>query len=635
VKVNGTLYAFFDGKLHRTTDGLSYSEIELGGIATEPKFVAVANTQLLIGRISGISTSWRLVEGQWFRLAGTPDVTIEPEQLGLNDSGVVLLAEESNELRAFVLAGDEWRLSASVTCSDATGYFNSVRLGAVCVDGSNWIFTAGVWQPLIGEPVEFRSNTSELILMSAKNLPSRLFVDTGATTAVIDLPSDPTSYFAVGDRILLSLGASGLHELLWQLPSPELVAIAPTFTNVVEAAADAVLVSAGTTAYISTIPGQWSAVTSVGDFNHATRVPTGIWVWQTNAAMTSGGLAQFLPTGQSGLTKVNPWSSTTSPIQATSLQSLPAYVSVITSSGNGNVNLYRSDNYTTWTRITLPTNPTLVRPIAATRDMPAGTLVEVDGVVSVPSGIVAPDVIYAQDSTGGTQVFLSSSKGVIAHRPSVAVRITGEVSTSQAKRLILDAVDDIVPIGQAPAVEPIQIDYLSADQFMGSLVRLRGTIAELSTDELRFAGDFRFQFPSLGQNIKTIFKMGDTIESIAIVDWNSSTDTVEAWYTGDGYSILDRATAVAPAKSKQSSKSQPSRLTKSTENIGSVGAPSSSKTVVAKSATIRPLIQGARSIEITSDTSSQPLPTTGLTFLGIITGMLAVQGRRMQRLFRS
>lgn len=643
LKAQNKIWTFFDNRLHSTTDGLTYRlEASLPAV-TEPLFIDRGDSILLVGRVNGALTMWRLSE-QWIELGALPtNDKVDEAQIGVFGDTLMLAVANLGEVKSYRLVDNSWSVIDGADCNAALQYVRSPFFGAFCQDGRSWfVDPLGIWRELSAEPVEFLAASERLVLVREQATPSILHLYDGSHEQTITLMGSelPTRHYAVDNRILLAFSTLGLYELAWQRDPAELLLITVTYNSVVDVASpsiDTVFVSNGTSAYRSSEVGSWQTLSSLGDFNHAEQVETGWWVWQTNEAKTSGGLAQFLASNATGFVKVNPWASTTSPIQATLLGQLPAYVSVITNSGSGNVNLYRSTNYQTWSRVTLPTTPTLVRTILETRSLPAGSLVETNGVISVPVGVVSSESIYVQDDQGGIQVFLSSSKGNLTAPLHAFAVVNGEVSSSQTKRLILDAPDDLALGADSSPVPALPVSTGEVDQFQGRVVSLRDVVTELSTGYLTLDPELRIHFEYLAQNLKSIFQADDLVELVAIVDWNASTDQTEAWYFGRGYTILQR-TAPAP-KTAPPSGSKTSKKVSSTNTVKVRSEPSppaiASKPGV-KSTTPKLLVQGVQdSTETpTAMSSTEHLSTVVLVFLGLATGMLAIQGRRFQRLLK-
>ncbi len=642
IQIDQTVFSFFDGQLFRTTDGLRYDPIGIG-VISQATFTKRAESYFLTGIRNGQVEIRIFIGGTWHLLSGPAlPSAFSDGQLGSTNGKLTLIVWESGELKGYQLVGTEWQLRSAAPCTAATTFVAEPIVAAFCTDTISYRFDGNTFTSLLPEASSLRSHGSRLLVAGSPTQPNRIFLVTTHEIDTIELvaPEPVSAWYVVGLRVLAAFPTAGLYELRWQVADPTLILVTHRFTAVVPISGidDAVAISAHPAGYYSEVVGAWNVVATVGEFNHGQRVSGGVWVWQTNQALTTGGLAQFLPTGAATFVKVNPWSSTTSPVQKTHLGQLPAYVSVITSSGAGNVNLYRSNDYVTWSRLTLPTVPTFVRSIGEVRTLPASSLVETSGTVSVPAGIVGGDVLYIQDDSGGIQVFLSASKGTMTWVPPTHLRITGEVSSSATSRIVLDAADDGTALGTVDPVVPRRVGVAELDPFRGQLVSIEDRVVELETDRLLLGVDTKAHFDLLGQNIKNLFRLGDRIGFSAIADWNTSTDTVELWYAGLGYQVTDRA----PIAAKTTSKATAQKKTSSTKT--SSAAPGKSASVAAsmnvspaRKATVQPLVLGAgeRSAPIQSPPqTSQRSSSLVLVFLGAITGMLAVQGRRFRPLTR-
>jgi hypothetical protein len=634
IQVGEVTYFFFDGFLYQTKNGLSFQSAVLPSMS-QPQFITQGSEILLLGNTSGGWRTWRFQNG-WKEVTAVPAGVTSVEQFGLNNDQLSMLTNRGNgELEAYAIIDNQWVRQASTTCPVVAKYVNQPVIGAFCTDGTSWELAGPAFEPLVPSPSTFIASTvTHLLAQDTGQSATVYMVEPGEITSLsLSGPELPNRFFLLGSRLLLAYPTQGLQELLWKSDPPSLVPITTVFNDVVSGGGENVLVSADQIAFTSTVAGQWQTFPAVGKFNHARLILNGWWVWQTNESQTSGGMAQFLANGQTAFVKVNAWSSTTSPVQALALSDADSYVSVITNSGTGNVNLYRSSNLISWSRVSLPSTPVLVRSIQEARELLAGTLVELEGTASVSAGVVSPEIIYVQDSSGGIQIYLSSSKGSLIVPLGSLVTVDGEISSSEVQRVVLEAADDLVIGGTGQVVEPLSIPASQAGDFLGRLVRLKGKVTELSTDYLSFDGELRVHFDLLAQNLKSIFLLGDEAEATAIVDLNSSTDRIEAWYVGQGYAITHRVPQAAPTVAKATKTKQTGFTNKPSSVTSSVPRQEVSAT---KSVANRPTFQNIQPIKplVAADTNvpSSPLSSAILTFLGIVTGMLAVQGRRFRKL---
>ncbi|QQG49606.1 MAG: hypothetical protein HZB70_02250 [Candidatus Berkelbacteria bacterium] len=648
--IGETLHTAIGDKLYRSSDGLRYVADSSVGTFEAAVIVRVADQSFLSASINGATKIHHLVNDIWRETAGwslaAPD---DIRNAFLSNASIASLAIMGDEVKVFLLSGDTWIEEASLTCDNAA-IFISPRPAAICDNGENFYLSdAFAWEELFPTTIEGQSIGSNVAAAFEQNNKNRLYVATESEILTIDLQSVelPASLSVAGSRVLLNFPTLGLHELLWQEPLPTLVPITTSFTNIVEVEndPDLALISADSIAYHSLAPGQWQTMAALGDFNHASSTSRGIFVWQTNEVKTSGGHSQFLPDGQTSFVKVNVWASTTSPVQAVSLNSFPSYVSVVTNSGSGNTNLYKSNDYLSWSRVSLPTTPTLPRTIGEARNLSPGTLLETLATVSVPAGIVGNEIEYIQDETGGIQMYLSQSKGALNFAVNSLVRVTGEISSSATKRILLDALDDVSAEGTGE-ISFKSISAAQADSSQGLVANVTDNVSELNADELVLGGILEVDMRALEDSAKTIFKLKDQVELPVLVDWNSASDKTEAWYLGS-YKILSREPEVETVTVPKTTKStkQPA-ATKSTSSSGSKATARSStaqKSAAGPTAKVsnvktKPvLVEGVKTAKPGAQSRQNSLPATDtvtLGILGITAGMLAMQGRRLRRLLQ-
>ena len=120
--------------------------------------------------------------------------------------------------------------------------------------------------------------------------------------------------------------------------------------------------------------------------------------------------------------------------------------------------------------------------IAEARSLPLGTVVTIDGSVTVPSGACASsfaplDQGFAiQDRTGGIFVSVEEDLGFA---PRQQVRVTGELADDGFGLLMLIDVTDIKPHGRGPKVRPLPVATGALGEATeGTLVTITGTITE-------------------------------------------------------------------------------------------------------------------------------------------------------------
>src|SRR5262245_16466529 len=131
-----------------------------------------------------------------------------------------------------------------------------------------------------------------------------------------------------------------------------------------------------------------------------------------------------------------------------------------------------------------------VIPIAEARSLSAGTVVTVEGAVTVPSGDFASstfDQVFAiQDETAGIYVSTANNPTLNFHR---RVRVTGVVGDDGFGLTVLrpTSLAEVVPLGGASAVEPTPLatgDVSEATE--GLLVEITGVLSRPIVNDLPF-----------------------------------------------------------------------------------------------------------------------------------------------------
>jgi uncharacterized protein YdeI (BOF family) len=133
-----------------------------------------------------------------------------------------------------------------------------------------------------------------------------------------------------------------------------------------------------------------------------------------------------------------------------------------------------------------PSNPKTIS-IAEARSLPLGTVVTVDGSVTVPSGAFSSSTFdqgfAIQDHTGGIYVSVADNLGFA---PRQQVRLTGQLADSNGL-LILINVTNIKAHGSGPKVQPLPVATGAVGEATeGKLVRIRGTITQPIFNDLPF-----------------------------------------------------------------------------------------------------------------------------------------------------
>ena len=148
---------------------------------------------------------------------------------------------------------------------------------------------------------------------------------------------------------------------------------------------------------------------------------------------------------------------------------------------------------TTTTRAMSPPNPPVpagkVISIGEARGLPLGTVVTIDGSVTVPSGAFSSSTFdqgfAIQDKTGGIYVSTSDNLGFA---PRQQVRVTGTLAdTVLPGLLVLVDVTDVKAHGSGPKVQPLPVETGDVNEDTeGSIVRITGTITQPIVNDLPF-----------------------------------------------------------------------------------------------------------------------------------------------------
>jgi hypothetical protein len=127
--------------------------------------------------------------------------------------------------------------------------------------------------------------------------------------------------------------------------------------------------------------------------------------------------------------------------------------------------------------------------IAEARSLPLGTVVTIDGSVTVPSGAFSSSTFdqgfAIQDQTGGIYVSVADNLGFA---PRQQVRVTGTLAdTVLPGLLVLINVTEIKAHGSGPKVQPVPVSTGDVGEATeGTLVRITGTITQPIVNDLPF-----------------------------------------------------------------------------------------------------------------------------------------------------
>ena len=135
-----------------------------------------------------------------------------------------------------------------------------------------------------------------------------------------------------------------------------------------------------------------------------------------------------------------------------------------------------------------PADPKTIT-IAEARALPLGTVVTIDGVVTVPSGAFNSSTFdqgfAIQDRTGGIYISVPDNNGFGLRQQ---VRVTGKLAdTVLPGLLVLVDVTEIKQHGSGPKVQPLPVATGEVgEDTEGKLVRITGTITQPIVNDLPF-----------------------------------------------------------------------------------------------------------------------------------------------------
>ena len=433
-----------------------------------------------------------------------------------------------------------WLLTSQLNCGQSL-IETQPQILLSCDDGRLLYPTSSAdWSALQFPLVRNVVTGPNLIVGWDKNIDHVVHIWSSGQASDISLPSlsiNQIQQTTISGQRIFFRATDLWSELIWLNQPPTLLQLSASPTDIlVDPKIGGQLFLSGANSFFSATAGSWTPIITTGSFNQAKQTPLGWLVWQANGS--AGSLTQFAPNGSTTFSKVNPWSSTTSPIQATSFTGSVGYVSVVTNSGAGNVNLYKTTDYVHWTRLTLPTKPTVSASVSDARSLPPSSLVEVKGVLQVGPNVVESDVTYLADDLSGIQLYLSKSIGNLPTATGVQAVATGEISSSQTKRITLSDPSDL-ELGSPTVLTPPTVSASDATSYIGRSVLLQGSVSSFGTDYVllnQLDNALKLHFA----NPKSLFQANDQISGLTVIDWNAQSGTVEAWATSSAYQIVSR-----------------------------------------------------------------------------------------------
>ena len=615
--------------LYRQNRLLSFEAIESISSADETVLKATEKS-LIIFQLNGTETKLTIFQAEGkFEHITTPlvDSKSELERLVEINGTLLYLKQVDSQVIIFEFFNQSWRQSLSINC-DQSLLIQAPIVGIYCRDGGVFrLASVNQWTRLNLTPVDNLYSSDEILAGWDKVDQNLFHIWHVEKETNIVLPTlsvrDVDETVVDGNRVLFKKKSGNWHELRWQLDEPKLVELPDTSTGIVIPIAESSgIIINGTKPLLSLTDESWQVAIVSGSFNTAYQTKLGLLIWN------NGSLTQFAPNGSTAFTKVNPWSSTTSPIRAVKINPDVSYISVVTQSGNGNTNMYKTTDYLRWSRITLPTKPTLSPTVSQTRSLATGSLVEIAGVITVGPKVVDKEVLYLEDETGGIQIFLSQTGGLLPTQTKIKAIVTGEISTSQTKRVLLNSLTDL-ELGSASFWNEPIIDPDQATTHLGRSVRVKGQVKDVETDSLTL-GNLKIHFVGA----KTIFQKDDQLIIPSVIDWNSASGHNEAWALSTDYQLIFRnQSATSTTTTVSSSVSEgivPKKTTVSKKSTSSTPK-ASSKTVPTVAETLKPsdtpvIVAGAQSNNRNTDNR-----TISMSLVSLIAGLVSFRGRRFRR----
>ena len=294
-----------------------------------------------------------------------------------------------------------------------------------------------------------------------------------------------------------------------------------------------------------------------------------------------------------------------------------------------NPNVYRSSDYENWTRVTMPKNPTILTDIITARGLPANTLVEIMAEISVLPGFVGSNISYIADSLAGMQIYLSRSKGVINISNYVEVTAIGKISSSAVGRVLLNSSEYLIP-GARVTPDNIKTSISKAVSNIGNTHLIEGKLSNMAKDKAVVtdsSGSIKLHLDGM----KEKFLADDVVLVEVVVDYNSSSKAVEAWWIGGQAKLISR----------QETSKEVEKNVAGTTKIKKISTPtktSSSSGIVISTTPPLPMQtieeESYEQVKVSGLTNNDQLPGW-LTFLGgFMAGGLIIQGSRFKKFLK-
>lgn len=293
---------------------------------------------------------------------------------------------------------------------------------------------------------------------------------------------------------------------------------------------------------------------------------------------------------------------------------------------SGRLNLHRLDTIESrFKRVTFSSKVTQSGLIADVRRLASGEQVELEGYIGVLPGQISPHFGYLHDDTGGIQFYLRDLVKEINLPRFSKIRLVGEISSSQVKRVVISSVASIEDLGYVTS-DNFLISPTDLSSSLGRLVELSGEI--LSREKTNFVlsqpfglltirgSDFNFLFPK------------DIVTIQGVIDYNQASENNELYFLSLEYrsnlnqepnSLVTNNSSVN--RQPSSPKTQPNVVQAKNDNPASLSLVRS--VAVNKSESVQPEIDNNRK-------TNENLNLT-LVPLALVAGFLSAKGRRFKR----
>lgn len=591
-------------ELYRSREGLSYEQVwssssQISLVKSE-KLIAVSDTSAKVFSESGLAASYDL-----------PAALTDPQNsLVATEQQVLVVIERAGGLDIFDLTISSTQPKWSMACTSS--YFFTAPAVVVGCDNSAKTIVAGELEGLVADG-QLTSSSRQALLWSLPIVNQYIIFD-GEELVTLEFNNlQPEDRLEVASDRLFLHQTSALYEVAWRSDPINIIELPEVGELRVSGA---LTLLEATNIYYSRTFGSWQQ-TNLNE--------TGLEYIDTEQGVIGylmlGSLTYAEQAPGNFLVMPDTW-AVSSKIKAVAQINNSKLLLILRNSSN-NPNLYQSTDYRSWQRITLPGQSTHLLPIDQARLLPADTLVELVGKISVLPGWVSNNIGYLADNSGAIQFFLSGTRGSLVVDDYRHAALIGEVSSSQVGRVIMEDLSHLI-LGDKYQLTLKSKKIEEAKTNPGGSFVLKGKVDDVNTNDgilTDDSGSIKLHY----DGIKEKYAVGSTIEVSAVFDLNSSSGQVEAWYTGQ----RSRLVLSAPAKQKIVSTSPAPASAASSPKIPT--ATVAQPTVVAEQPSAIFGQDNNRQPLVSAERSEGKLPTPLIFLSGLIVGVLVVRGRRFAR----